>query len=242
MVNYTVLEFETEVIREAERLNLDNTFKKGMSFNDCASVILLIDNNTMSREQLNHLATKNLIKIKNQFSFKGLRIWIYSITHDSILDINDDLKHKYDNLIDDIISFHNDLINGVFNTTLEYYIYQSEIKKAYNNEFGLINDYDNSLYAMLKTIHDTFYDETVIESLIDFIDDMLYVCGDKYYRTKDLTDITVLKALYEHIGEEAHDKDLIRVNQLFMRDDGYGNSFYESEPYHKPTIDDFKRW
>lgn len=241
MVTYTVLEFETEVIKEAKRLNLTESFNKKMKFTDCASVILLIDNDTMSKEQLTKLAIRNLNHIKNKFSFKGLRIYFYAITHNNIFDRHNDLQLKYDKLISDIEEYHQELIKDKFNTTLEYYIYQTAIKTAYDIEYGILNDINNSLYAILKTINDTNYNETIIATLVNEIQDMLYVCGDKYYRTKDLTNIDNLYALYEHLAEEMLDTDLVNINQLFYNDDGYGNQICETQPFEQ-DIKNFKRW
>lgn len=241
-MRYTTLDFETEVINQSKELNIMDILNKKVSYTDGAIICLRLNNNTMNEEQLYKLAVKNIYNIKTKFSYKGLRIWFYSFCNDSIMDRFNELKKKYSNLIHDIEVYHNELLEDKFCTALEYYIYCSQIKKAFDNEFGIIDDYNNSLYAVLKTIKDTNYDKNVINSLLQHLKDMLLICGDKYYLTKDLTDKTTLQELYLHIGEETLlDIECININQLFYRDDGYGNSISELDEYTE-DISNFKRW
>ena len=243
-MRYTMGEFHTEVIEQAKKLNITDRLNKSVSYYDSAIICLRLNNDIMNEEQLYQLAVKNIHNIYSKFSYKGLRIWFYSFCNDSYMDRFNQLKQKYINLIKDIEEYHNKLISDKFNSRLEYFIYCSKIIRAFNNEFGVINDDTNSLWAILKVIKDSCYDNDIIKALFKQLKTTLKICGDRYYITKDLTNQTTLEELYLHLGEETLlDVECINLNQCFYTDDGYGNSYFlPNNENHQPSIENFKRW
>ena len=224
-------------------LNLD-----GKPIKECICIIQNTCPRLHSNDEIKEYAKHNLKLICDKFGFKALRIFYHSFIKQDMLKSftgEDMLEMKYDKLIKDIKKYHNSLLDWI-DLRLDYYVYCKELETVFENEYGIIKDYDNSVYSIIKTIHLSYYNKEIISALSDLLKKHLIVSGDKYYLEQDLSDPEILDMLYEHISEEAWDESQYTgFNSMFVDFDGYGNE-YSTHEYEEFCEDengwDWRSW
>ena len=248
MVNFTKGDMERQFTEYAKKYDLD---LDGKSYKECIKIISNVVD-LKSKEELYDLAVVNLGLIYDKFSFKGLRLFYHSYIQSNMLKSFtglDALEQKYHRLLDDIKKYHNDLLNESIDLQLEYYIYNIELENAFKDVYGVLNTDSRELYSLMKVIHLSNYNATVIGSLHKYLVRVVDWCGGKYYQGKDLSDPVNLKVLYNHVLEENYmiDDSLVQGIGVFDYDDGYGNRrYYDIDDGHVSfkeygCIDDFIR-
>ena len=250
------MDLESQIVLYNNKFNLKLNGKK---ISECITIIRDSCPKLHSQEELHELAKNNLKAIEKEYGFKALRLYIYDTCKQDLLPSftgKDPLQEKYKKLLKDLKEYHNNLRDKELTLTLDVYLYHRELETVYNEEYGFLKDYNNRLYSIMKTIHITNYDKNVIDSLSDYLESNLLFANAKYYLDKDLTNIEVLKMLYEHIAEESFDEDVVMDMDIFREYDGYGNEYWihdysesweDEKWYHyrswekESSIDDYER-
>ena len=238
MVSYTVSDITKHVSLYADKLGLDF---RGMKIRECIGIIQASCPRLHSDDEIREYASRNLKRIKDKYSYKGLRIFYYSYIKDDLLKSftgNDALEDKYNKLIKDIKKYHMNECLEWITLQLDYYQYQKILEDVYHEEYGKLNDWNHNLYSIMKTIHLSNYNSTVIDVLFPYLERYLIISGDKYYQNQNLKDPEILEALYEHITEESFDEIQYLTDNIFAGFDGYGNEYYFHEYSESWTDDD----
>lgn len=226
MVKYTQSDYERQIVNFKEKLGLDF---EGKTYGECVDIIIEVCPRMNSFIYLKGFALENLKKIERKFGFKALRLFHHDYIKGSLLQSftgPDIVQMKYKKLLEEINEYHNNLVAQELELTLDYFNYMKVLEEVYHEEYGVIFDYKNRIYSILKTINATYYSPDVIKSLEKYLYDYLRIAGDKYYVNKDLTDKCVLEMLWEHIGEENYDEEVVRGADVFYDYDGYGNEYF----------------
>lgn len=256
MVFYTPMDLHNQVGLYEDKFNLD---LEGKKISECIHIIRDVCPRLHSDNELREFALRNLHRIEEEYGFRALRLFIYDVTKQSLLQSftgKDALQEKYEKLIHDMKEYHKNF-HEEFDLILDVYLYYRILEDVYNEEYGFLKDFNNHLYSIMKTIHISNYDKNVIDSLEDYLYSSLRMANGKYYLRQDLKDPKVLRMLYEHIAEESFDKDVIMDMNIFKDYDGYGNEYWihdyseswtdEDGGYHyrswekESSIDDYER-
>lgn len=253
MVFYTPLDLDRQIMLYVDRLNLDLDGKK---IGECVDIIIDKCPQLHSKQFLKELAKSNLKKIETEYGFKAVRLFMYDTVKQCLLQSytgKDKLQMKYEKLLKHIREYHESNLKDL-RLTLDVYNYYKILEDVLDEEYGLIQYYNNRLYSLVKTLSISNYDANVVNVLYDTLKNELKFSGDKYYIKQDLRNPDVLKMLYEHIAEEHFDESVVQDINIFTEYDGYGNEYYlhdyqevwyDEEGYHcvmwdKPsTIDDY---
>ena len=239
MVFYTPLDLDRELIKYQKALNLDFGGKK---YDDIFEIISKECPHIKSDKELKDLAVKNMTAIREEYGMRGLRVWYHSAKKNLMLKElckdedgwggDDFIERKYFKLIPHIWEFHNKLMfeSEYF---LNYMRYFRLLENAYYDEYGnlfervWITDCPDDLYHLMKAIHLSYYDESVVKSLLPVIKDHLYYNNCNYYLSLDLTDENVLRDIYLHLAEEVGDEDAYKGFDMFYSNDGWGNTVFD---------------
>lgn len=245
MVAYTKGDLENQLVKYEKKLGLN--FDK-LTYREAITIIQSSCPKLHSTEELRKLALKNLKTIEKEFGFKALRLFMYDTCKGALLQSftgKDILQLKYEKLIKDIKKYHGKLINEL-HLQLDFFVYFKVLEEEYQNNYGFIQQYNNKLYAILKTLNITNYAPELINVLQEELKWQLEFAGDKYYINQDLKDREVLDMLFEHIAEEFFDEEIVHDVELFYDYDGYGNEYFLPD-YQKSWIDEdgtrhFRSW
>lgn len=253
---YTTMDLHKQIGLYMDKFDLDLDGKKII---DCINIIRDYCPRLHSEEELKRLAYDNLKAIEFEYGFKAVRLFIYDTCKDGLLQSYtgpDRLQEKYEKLLVNLKDYHTDLFTKELTLTLDVYIYFKFLKEVYDEEYGIINDYNNRLYTLVKTIRISNYDSDVIKALKPQLEDYLHFGNAKYYLKQDICNVEVLKMLFEHLAEENFDELVVKGYNMATEYDGYGNEYWihqyseswtDGEGHHyrswKPehTIDDYVR-
>ena len=256
MVFYTTMDLHNQVGLYMDKFGLDLDGKK---ISECIEIIRGICPRLHNDDELREFALNNLKQIENKFGFKALRLFMYDVCKQDLLQSfvgKNRLQEKYEKLLKDIKCYHNEYRDKELSLTLDVYVYYKLLEDVYNEEYGVLRDWNSQLYSVMKTIDISNYNSDVVEVLNPYVENLLHFCNGKYYLKQDLKDPEILKMLYEHIGEESFDEMLVKDYNICTEYDGYGNEYwlYENEEswvdedgYHyrswgkSSTIDDYKK-
>lgn len=239
MVFYTASDLDRQIVLYMEKFNLDLNGKK---IKDCIEIIRENCPKLHTDEELKELACNNLKAIENEYGYKALRIFIYDVCKQDLLQSftgKDRLQEKYEKLIKELKEYHNNLRDQKLTLTLDVYLYYKLLEEVYNEEYGFLTDWHNHLYCVMKTINISNYNEEVIKALQHWIKSSLTMAKGTYYLKQDLTDPKVLNMLYEHIAEEFLDEEVVMDSMDIFKDyDGYGNEYWTHDYSESWTDED----
>lgn len=225
---YTKGMVEEQIFNYGEKFGYDFD---GKTIGECITIIRDECPMMHSSEELISLAENNIKLMEDEFGYKALRLFYYDyINKDSLLQSytgEDCLQMKYYKLLKDLHKYHQDLLDGEITLILDYFLYTDAFREVYFDKYGVLNyDYNNNrLYSILKVIHLSYYNPKVIDTLSEYLEHELYLCGDNYYVHHNLKDLEVLKVLCEHVFEENFDESVVYFAKLFNDFDGYGNEY-----------------
>ena len=240
MVFYSPMDLVRVLMKYEEELDLEFD---GKTYDECIHEVQCICPHLYSDEQLEDMARDNLEAIRENFGFRGLRVWYHSITKNSMLkDLmrdedgwggDDMIERKYFKLIPHINNFHISELLFESDYVLNYFRYYKLLDKVFYEEYGSLLQKDtienrpNELYFLLKAVHLNYYHEDVIKSMLPVIEDYLTVYNCKYYLGLDLTKEENLAELYLHLAEENFDEDAYEGFTIFHSNDGWGNTVFD---------------
>lgn len=245
MVFYTPLDLDKELMKYQEKLNLDFHGKK---YDEIFRIISENCPHIKSDDELYDIAVHNLLKIREEYGMRGLRVWYHSAKKNLMLKNlcrdedgwggDDIIERKYYRLIPDIWEYHNNLMfqSDYF---LNYMRYFKILENAYYDEYGnlferrWIDDEPDDLYHLMKAIHLTYYNRDVIKSMLPSIKDHLVWNNCNYYLSLDLTDEKVLNDIYLHLAEEVGDSEAFKGFEIFYSNDGWGNVIFDKWEHAK---------
>ena len=166
-----------------------------------------------------------------EFSHRELRIWFE--VHAPMTFGDQELADKYYNLL----KIHNAFVykwledNNLI-LKVDVYLFGNRVKDAYKEsgiDFdvdGFACEYTVQLWGLVKTIRDSGYKKTLIDSLQNPIKTLLEITGGHYYNTIDLTNKENLKELYYCLCEVICSSDGFQGKELFHSYNGYGDTIF----------------
>lgn len=239
MVFFTATDLETQIRMYAEKLDLNFTGKK---MSECVEEIINICPRLHSFDEIRKYALRNLKAIEKEYGYKGLRIFYWSIIKQNLLKSfqgDDMLEDKYSKLIHHMKKYHMDNLLEWIELQLDYMNYTKLLEDVYDEEYGVITDWNYNLFSTVKVIRNSNYDPVIVESLQGELRKWLSWCNGKYYLRQDLSDREVLDMLYEHVVEESFlDKTVYQGHEMFQNYDGYGGTYYVHEYSESFTDED----
>lgn len=198
----------------------------GLSNRECVENLRKLCPQLHSEEELIGFAEDLLDEVEKKYGFEGLRVW-YRVRMQYAFFGHDMLSTKYWRLMKDISAFINEY-REKYGLTLKLDVFLAGVylKDTYKKKY-VVFDSDElmDLYSILRTIHLSNYDASIIESTVHLIETQLLMQGDNYYTQKDLTEKSVLSDLYIHVAEEIGDDVAYEGHKLFYEYDGYGGSY-----------------
>lgn len=238
MVFYTISDLHKQIGLYCEKfgLNLD-----GKQISECISILVDYCPRLHTDIELEEMAINNLKAIESEYGFKALRLFIYDVCKQSLLQSftgPDRLQKKYEKLIKHLKDFHYDMFSKDLTLTLDVYRYFKFIEDVYDSEYGFIKDFDNRLFALIKTIKVTNYNPDVINVLKDTLKMTLMFSNAKYYLKQDFTDVEILRMLYEHLAEENFDELEVKDYNICTEYDGFGNEYWIHQYFESWTDED----
>jgi len=227
MVFYTASDLERQICFYMEKLNLD---LDGVKIKDCITTIIETCPKLHSFEEIREYALRNLKAIEKEYGYKGLRIFYWSYIKQDLLKSfqgDDMLEEKYDGLINHMKKYHRENLLEWIELQLDYMNYSKVLEEVYNEEYGNLTDRNYNLFSTIKVIHNSNYNQVVVEALQGELEKWLSWSNGKYYLRQDLSDHDVLELLYEHVVEESFlDNSLYQGHELFYDYDGYGGTYF----------------
>lgn len=235
MVFYSALDLDKQIILYSDYFGLDLNGKK---IGECIDIIRENCPKLHSDDELKELAKDNLKSIEREYGFKAVRLFMYDTMKQSLLQLytgKNKLQIKYEKLLKDIRKYHENKLD--LKLTLDIYNYYRILEDVFDEEYGVMNYYNNRLYSIVKTLDIAYYNKDVVNVLYDILYSELKMSGDKYYIKQDLKCPEVLKMLYEHIAEEHFDENVVMDYNILTEYDGYGNEYYISD-YQESWVDE----
>lgn len=186
----------------------------------------------LSLNQINDLAEKFINDFITEYSGHYLRIW-NDTCNQNMFSRKERLAQKYyklvpildkwfKNWIENNINVHYKveayLIGDKINTLLSYYSF---------NTRDLCIEECEQLWALIKTIHTSFYNEELIDALSDTLKQLIYFCAPQDYHECDINDKNILHQLYIELCEQLYKDDGYKGLKMFYDYDGYGNTICE---------------
>ena len=142
MVFYTPLDLDVELMKYVKKLDIEYN---GRKYDDIFADISKKCHHIYSDEQFKKMCSENMHSIKEEFGFRGLRVWYHSAKKNLMLKNlmkdedgfggDDAIERKYYNLIPMVWDFHNDLLfkSDYF---LNYMRYFSILEDVFFEEYG----------------------------------------------------------------------------------------------------------
>lgn len=225
MNTFTIGTFEEAIFNMEKHFDVDYD---GLTIKESINNLRQLCPKLHTDEELREFSKQLVENIYQEFGFTGLRIW-YSLHMSSIFP-NSDLEMKYHKLDKDIVNYVNQFReeSGII-LSIDVYLSVIYLKEYFKKEYGLIHeDVLPDVHSILRTIYLTGFNEEVINLLAETLEFELKCSGDNFYHEKDLTDVNVLKELYEYTGEEIGEDDCYKGHWLGHDYDGYGNSQFKA--------------
>jgi hypothetical protein len=181
----------------------------------------------LSLDDINNLAQKLIDDFINENSGHHLRIWNKCCNQGIFND--EELEHKYYRLVKELREWYGNWLKiNLDDVTykIEAYLIGRKVDSLLNQYSFNCEDKCDQLWGLIKTIHNSFYNQELIDSLSDIIEQLVHWCCPKDYIEYDLTDKEILHQLYIELCEELHKKDGFQGFDLFHDFDGYGNTIF----------------
>ncbi|MBR3208687.1 MAG: hypothetical protein IKF82_00305 [Bacilli bacterium] len=185
----------------------------------------------LSLNDINNLAQKLINDFINENSGHHLRIWNKCSNQGWFND--EKLEHKYYRLVKELRKWYGNWLQTNLNVTykIEAYLIGREVNSLLDEYSFASRDYFadecDQLWGLITTIHHSFYNQELINSLFDVIEELVHWCCPKDYKECDLTDKKVLHQLYIELCEELHKEDGFKGLDFFHSFDGYGNTIFD---------------
>lgn len=140
------------------------------------------------------------------------------------------MAQKYYKLVPILNKWFNDWIKNNINVhyKVEAYLIGNKINTLLSqysfNTNNLYAEPCEQLWALIKTIHTSFYNEELISTLSDVLEKLICFCAPKDYHKCNINDKNVLHQLYIELCEQLYKDDGYKGLKLFYDYDGYGNT------------------
>ena len=247
MVFYSPLDLDIELLKYVKKLDIEYN---GRKYDDIFADVSAKCPHIYTDDEFRNMCSENMHKIKEEFGFRGLRVWYHSAKKNLMLKNlmkdedgwggDDAVERKYFNLIPMVWEFHNNLLfkSDYF---LNYMRYFHILEDVFFDEYGslmnvnVVSGEHPEIYYIMKTIYLSCFDEKIVKALQDELKYFLRAENAKYYLSQDLEKKENLEELYLHICEENYDGDGFKGREIFHSDDGFGN--YYTHSYESWTDD-----